>query len=460
MAPVLSTPSLTSTGGNILFLLGLPGTFKDTVRQLLAAAPEIQADHEDSWLMLPLLYQRRQTGIETEYNHNKACIKTAQFLSAIPDGELRYTEGLRRLATDLYSARQQPHQRYVLDASDRYYHIIPQLQALLPEARFIFALGNPLDPVRHILHDKFQGHFPSLYQHDDIYRDLYTAPGALAQGVKEADARCFILTEADLEGGDAQRAVLSKLSSWLGLEKPIRDKDWHEVHEKSKHVTAAGLPPLPKRPINGAYLHAATTYLEHLGDETLRIFGYDGSALRHHLLVEALGPAARSLVDRLPADIVAPLYGDSEALFSLLLDAMLAEQNAAEPLTGSATEVPQSLRGQIAESVVWLGEQRYEEGNEVGAHDAFTVATELDSTCARAFSNLAVILHQRGDTRGAQDLLFRSHAANPDDLTILSNLCTLLKEAGNIAEGRQLAMNYLSRHPDSAEAMSLFIEMN
>lgn len=459
MDEVAQTTPTNSTGGHIIFLVGLPGVLKDTVRQLLGSAAEIQAAHEDPWLMLPLLYLRRETGCEAEYNQTTARIRTAQFLVDVPEGEIRYTEGLRRFAHDLYLARLDAQQRYVLDASDRYYHIIPELKALLPDARLVFIVGNPLDPVRAILQDKFRGYFPALYQHDDIYRDLYIGPKALAAGLTELDDRCFVLTETALASEESRSIQLAQLSAFLNLANPIAPETWNELQDTARYVTAAGLPPLPRQPIDTNYIDAASQYLEHLGNTTLNALGYDHNQLRRHLHSEYIAPIVQAFIAGLPVAIVEPLFGDVDALAAQLLDAMLAD-----PATilgkGAPAEVPQALRGEIAESVVWLGEQRYGENDEAGALDAFRLAAELNPACTRAYSNQAVILHQRGEVEAAMTLLFDSHNANPKDATTLANLCALLKETGRIAEGQQLAMRFLTEHPDNDEAMKIFIDMN
>jgi len=429
-----------------LFLVGLPGVLKDTVRQLLASATEIQAAHEDPWFLLPLLYQCRETGHEAEYNQTTARIRCAQFLATIPDGETRYTEGLRRFATDLYQARLVAGQRYVLDASDRYYHIVPEIKALLPEAHIIFIVGNPLDPVRAILQDKFRGYFPALYQHDDIYRDLYTGPKALAASLQNLDQRSFVLSEAEIDDDQLQDALLARLSAWLGLSAPIRGQTWKELPENARYVTAAGLPPLPRQPIDGGYIEAASQYLDYLGDETLTALGYDRDQLQRYLLSDYLRPIASTFVDRLPTDVVEPLFGSAAALSSQLLEAMLAGQ-AAILAQGEPVAVPEALRREIAGAIVWLGEQRFGEGDEAGALEAFKLAAELDSACTRAYSNQAVILHQRGATEAALELLFNSHNINPGDITTLANLCALLKETGRMAEAQQLAMRFLTETP-------------
>lgn len=449
----------TATGHPALFLVGLPGVLKDTVRQLLASTTEIQAAHEDPWFLLPLLYQRRETGHEAEYNQTTARIRCAQFLSSIPGGEARYTEGLRRFATDLYQARLGAGQRYVLDASDRYYHIVPELKALLPEARIIFIVGNPLDPLRVILQDKFRGYFPALYQHDDIYRDLYTGPKALAASLQNLDHLSFVLNEAEIDDDKIGDALLARLSEWLGLSAPIKSQTWKELRENAKHVTAAGLPPLPQQPIDSKYVEAASQYLNYLGDKTLTALGYPRDQLQRYLLSEYLRPIANAFVGRLPTDVIEPLFGCAAALSSQLQEAMLAD-HAAILAQGEQVAVPETLRREIAEAIVWLGEQRFDEGDERGALDTFELATELDPACTRAYSNQAVILHQRGATKAALELLFKGHNTNPGDITTLANLCALLKETGKISEAQQLAIRFLAENPDNDEALQLFIDMN
>lgn len=449
-----------SDGHNLLFLLGLPGTLKDTVRQLLASVEQIEATHEDPWFMLPLLYMRSHSGIEAEYNHTTARLRLGQYLAEEVEGEQRYVEALRRFASELYAPRLQGQHRYLLDASDRYYHIIPGLRALFPEARIIFVLGNPLDPLRETLHERFRGHFPSLYQHDDIYRDLYSAPLALAEGAKQADDRCFTLRETELNNEDRCAPILAQLADWLGLPGAIAAETWTALREKACHVNALGLPQPSRRELDAGHVDAALAYVDHLGAETIEVLGYRMDGLKRVLFAEFLTPFIESYVAGLPEDIVAPLYDSKDALAAQLLTAMVDDHLGKCPKLVPDTEIPQALRSQIAESIVWLGEQRFSDDNEAGALTAFRLASELDDANFRAYSNQAVICHQRGESELALSLLFKSHALNPDDFDTLASLCALLKDAGRIAEARQLLMSYMLRNPDNAEAMSVFISLN
>lgn len=443
-------------GGHLLFLIGLPGRFKDTVRQWLACCDEIQADQEDPWFLLPWLYQRREGGTAAEYNHTTARLRTAQFLASRADGEEIYTAGLRRFATSLYESRRSPSQRFVLDASDRYYHVIADLQALFPEARFILAIGNPLLPLHDQLLDRFHGSLELLQRHDDIYRDLVDAPRAMAAAAEAADDRCFVLREGEFAAQGMPAQLLGQLTEWLGIGDSVEPGKWDFLCEAADHVTAAGLPPLPRPLIDGNYLHAAADYLATLGPATLQAAGYDERQLRRQLLAACVSPSVRTFVARLPEDMVKHLFGTPSSLALQCVDAWLEEHGDSCTLPSPAP--PGSIRAQIADSFVWLGEQRFGDDNLDGAVTAFQTAIQI-SQDARAYSNLAVVLHQQGETEAALDLLFEANRNNPGDAAILANLCTLLCEAGKNAEAKMLAMNFLSVHPDNTEAMALFLSI-
>ena len=80
--------------------------------------------------------------------------------------------------------------RYFLDKTPRYYQIIPQIQHLFPDSRFIILLRNPLAVLCSILRTWVKGSWMLLHRYR---RDLLMAPALLLEGINILDESCVVI---------------------------------------------------------------------------------------------------------------------------------------------------------------------------------------------------------------------------------------------------------------------------
>lgn len=175
----------------LIFLISQPRAGSTMLQRILGSHPEIHTLPEP-WIMLHPLYALRRSGIAAEYNVEWAVNQSEAFLNRLPGGRNLLAETQRKAYSFLYEqALSSSGKSYFLDKTPRYYHVIPELYRVFPNAKFIFLLRNPLAVLASIL-KSWVGHDWRKLQR---YRfDLSDAPrlmmdGMLIKGMRYAMVR-------------------------------------------------------------------------------------------------------------------------------------------------------------------------------------------------------------------------------------------------------------------------------
>jgi hypothetical protein len=177
-------------GQNLIFLISQPRAGSTLFQQMLAKHPDIHTTAEP-WTMLHSVYGLRKQGYEAEYNAQSAWLAVNDFIQQLPDQRASYIEGLRLMHTHLYNAALTGTGcSYFLDKTPRYYHIIPELYEIFPEATFIFLLRNPLAVACSVMDTWVKGKWFKLHK----YRaDLLDAPQRLVDGMQRLGDRHLVV---------------------------------------------------------------------------------------------------------------------------------------------------------------------------------------------------------------------------------------------------------------------------
>jgi len=138
--------------------------------------------------MLHPFHALRPDKYSAEYNANWAHEALVHFLSALPDKEDNYYEGVRRMYSYLYNcALSGSGKRFFLDKTPRYYSIIPELYRTFPSARFIFLIRNPLAVLSSVIDYFIKKDLKML----PLYReDLLSAPALIIDGIELLGKQC------------------------------------------------------------------------------------------------------------------------------------------------------------------------------------------------------------------------------------------------------------------------------
>lgn len=167
-------------GSNLVFLVSQPRAGSTLLARVLGGHPEIHAAGE-TWLMLPPLFALRAHASEAPYDADLAGRALRAFLATLPEGEAAYRSGVGRMAEELYAAAAATAGKpRVLDKTPRYYHVIPELRAAFPDARFVILLRHPLAVLHSILETWVRPDWLLLTR---FAADLVEAPRLLLNGL-------------------------------------------------------------------------------------------------------------------------------------------------------------------------------------------------------------------------------------------------------------------------------------
>jgi hypothetical protein len=133
----------------------------------------------EPWLLLPFGYAYKKEGVLTEYAHNVSYAAFEDFIDNLPNKEDDYYDALGSFANTLYEKQCPNNEKYFLDKTPRYYHIIPQIAKAFPDAKFVFLFRNPIHVMSSMIQTWCDGRLNKMYSFE---RDLNYGPEALSQG--------------------------------------------------------------------------------------------------------------------------------------------------------------------------------------------------------------------------------------------------------------------------------------
>jgi len=193
-----------------VFLISLPRS-GSTLLQRLLATHEAIATCAEPWIMLPLAYISRTNGIWTQYGHHQSVKALHCFENHLDMGQTIHVEAIRAYGMTMYraAARGCP---WFLDKTPRYYHIIPFLAEVFPDARFVFLFRDPLSIIASMI-DVVRGN--SIRRVDHLAHDVDVAPRLMVRGIQHVGNRGIILRYEDLV--QTPEVHLERLFEFLGL---------------------------------------------------------------------------------------------------------------------------------------------------------------------------------------------------------------------------------------------------
>ncbi len=281
-------------GEGLVFLAGLPRSGTTLLQRLLGSHSQIHTLTEP-WLMLHPLYALREQGIATDYGAPLARLALQEFLGQVGRDEELYREGIRALAGVLYGAAMAGRgERYFLDKTPRYYHVLPELARTFPEARILLLLRNPLAVLSSMLARGPGGQAAdptqALRREPFMMTDLRRGPRLLAQALERLPPeRCRAVRYEELVEDPEGR--LRELCAWLGLDyEPDMVAYGRHAHARGRFGDPYGAP-AHERPVTAPrdrwreHLRQprlrpfAKAYLKELGPALLRRLGYDPEEL-------------------------------------------------------------------------------------------------------------------------------------------------------------------------------------
>lgn len=150
-------------GNDLIFLISAPRSGSTLLQTLLSQNSSVYSDLE-SWFLLHPAYAMAESGIHTDYRHDRA---RKLFVYALGERERArdlHLKLIRAWARDVYSAlMSRRSEKYYLDKSPPYTRILPLLFQAFPQAKFILLIRNPLSLLHSAIHTWLDGKLENLY---------------------------------------------------------------------------------------------------------------------------------------------------------------------------------------------------------------------------------------------------------------------------------------------------------
>ena len=272
-----------------LFIFSLPRSGSTLLQRILAADSRI-ASVAEPWVLLPFIYALREQGVRAEYSHYWANFALKDLIRELPNGKQDYLSVVGAAMRELYrQAAKNKDARYFLDKTPRYALIADEIIETFPDGKFVFLWRNPLAIVSSMVETWGGGQWDVSMCEIDLFDgmvnliDSYQAHAAVALSVRYED-----FLQLPEQG-------LSRIAEYLELDlDPCVLKNFSQVHFSGELVDPTGVrnyravdtAPLEKwkavinNPLRKRWCRR---YLNWLGEERLRIMGYDLNKLMHEL---------------------------------------------------------------------------------------------------------------------------------------------------------------------------------
>jgi hypothetical protein len=271
-----------------IFLLSLPRSGSTLVQRVLTTDPEV-ASTPEPWILLPLL-----TPLEPTMPHSRGWQGTVDaavrdFVAELPAARDDYMAALKPFAERLYSQAAGPDSRYFLDKSPPYHWIADQIYRLFPEAKFIYLWRNPLGVLASMV-ETFCG---GRWRLDRFRGTIFNGLANLTAAFEQHRDRSLAVRYEDLVGGGA--TAWEEVAAYLDLE---LDPEALSSFARRKYVGRLGDPTgvnlyssLSREPLtkwrqaigNPIRRRWCERYLEWIGEDRLRLMGYELGSLRDEL---------------------------------------------------------------------------------------------------------------------------------------------------------------------------------
>lgn len=265
------------------FLLSLPRSGSTFVQRVLATHPEV-ASAAEPWLQLQFLAPLADLEATAGPWHGQLSGAMRDFVGALPRGKADYQAVVRDASTALYARASPPGTKVFLDKTPPYHLIIDALAETFPDAPLLFLWRNPLSVLASVV-ETFEGGRWRVHRHrGDLMLGIENlVAGYLRHAERAVPVRYERLVTDDAAWEELARALgisydPSLLRGFATTRFEGRMGDPTGVHLYTEVSTA----PVDKwkqvlnTPVRQGW---ARQWLTWIGDERLRVMGYELDAL-------------------------------------------------------------------------------------------------------------------------------------------------------------------------------------
>lgn len=196
---------------DLVFIFSLPRSGSTLLQRVLMNHEEIAATAEP-WILLPLIYSTKKTGVLTEYSHLTSQQAIEGFISTLPDKEKDYKKIIGDAVINLYEKQCRQGEKYFLDKTPRYYFVINEISKLFPDAKFIFLFRNVMHVYASAIKTWESESLKKVYRYDS---DLRLGPLLLAEGYEKFKDKSYCLQYEEFVVSPEKK--LQEICEYLGI---------------------------------------------------------------------------------------------------------------------------------------------------------------------------------------------------------------------------------------------------
>jgi hypothetical protein len=274
----------------LLFLISPPRSGSTLLQRMLGSHSQVFTFPEPH-LITPLAFLGYHDLVDkAPYDHINAAQAIKTFVASLPNGEHDYLDALRAYADTMYGRMLgKSNKRYFLDKTPAYALVLPFLTALYPEARYVVLTRHPLAIMSSYANSFFDGDWHGANEYNPIVNRYVPAIAQLLRNpvkhvlhvryeqlVREPETelgRVFGFLDLADEPGAVDYGDRSDSSVPAGMGDPITVDKQRRPVESSLNKWVSELID------DSAKLTLASQIVHRLGEEDLRVWGFDKSQL-------------------------------------------------------------------------------------------------------------------------------------------------------------------------------------
>lgn len=291
----------------LTFVISPPRAGSTLLQRMLGSHAEIFT-HPEPHLITPLAHLGLDATVDAApYDHINAAESLRLFVSRLPGGEAEYYEALRKMALHLYGCMlASSDSRYFLDKTPAYGLVLPFLEKLFPEARYVVLTRHPLAVFSSYANSFFEGDWQTARSFNPVIERYVPA---MAKFLREADVPKLQVSYESLV--QAPEAELARVFAFLGLD---NDPGAVNYGERFEAQSGRGDPmnvANNQRPVASSTekwaeelardknkLHLATSMVDNIDDEDLETWGYPREALFEPMRQAGAKPPPKRVLNR------------------------------------------------------------------------------------------------------------------------------------------------------------------
>ena len=264
-----------------LFILSMPRAGSTLLQRVLAADRQI-ASVAEPWVLLPFIYALRDRGVRADYSHPLANKALVEFLGELPNGRQDYLAAIGVVVKELYQkAAKDSDAQYFLDKTPRYSLIAHELFDTFPDGKFIVLWRNPLAIIASLIETCGRGR----WNVSGFHMDLFDGLANLIESVQSRSEKVLAIQYEHFVQFPEQE--LARIADYLEIHldaellKSFQDVTFSGTMgdptgaKKYRHIEMAPLDKWKTTISNPFRKGWCRRYLEWIGEERMKIMGYD-----------------------------------------------------------------------------------------------------------------------------------------------------------------------------------------